>query len=140
MELQRVNRWTSLATDRRRGFGTRNDAPPRPPLDPHQLELLDPVRELPARRSQIPTLRRWLNQTGLSIRDFAHYVLGRDDRTLQRYLAGGRIPESQWVWLDRLEWVEVRGPLVLVAIRAGKVRDWRAWRLRELRRREKQEG
>lgn len=87
------------------------------------------------RRSPTPVeqLRTWIERTGLSLRDFSLWVLGRDVSTLQSYLRGARIPHAQWCWISRLEWVELRGDQVVIAIRAGQLKNWREWRRRRAR-------
>ncbi len=57
--------------------------------------------------------------SGLSTGDFAVSVLGVDTRTVQRYLAGEKVPDSRRTWLDRLESVEADEGGVRITLRAG---------------------
>lgn len=59
-----------------------------------------------------------LAASGLTVTRFAADVLGRDRRTLSRWLAGETIPESVADWLARVVRIEVtRGRVVVVVDR-----------------------
>ncbi len=47
-------------------------------------------------------LRAHIDASGLSIREWATTVAGRDPRTVERWLAGEGIPASAADWLSRL--------------------------------------
>lgn len=57
-----------------------------------------------------------IDESGLSIAEFARVVLGRDERTVRRWLAGHPIPESHGAWLDRVEDVETRRGRIVVSL------------------------
>jgi hypothetical protein len=79
-------------------------------------------REPPQPIAQLLAVMR---EAGLTQREAAEWVLGRDERTVQRYLSGARIPFSQRQWLRRLESVEVSGELVHITVRRGPIsRRW----------------
>ncbi len=48
-------------------------------------------------------LRGCIVRTGLSVRQFATFVLGRDERQVRRWLAGQRVPVEVRRWVARLE-------------------------------------
>ncbi len=83
---------------------------------------------VPARHAVIPPLERMLavmRDARLSQRELAEWVMGRDTRTVQRYLSGGPIPCSQRQWLRRLRWVGVDGELVRIHVQRGAItRRW----------------
>ena len=55
-------------------------------------------------------------QSGLSIADFARTVMGRDERTVRRWLTGAiEIPDSAKQWLARVA-VEVNSKTVTVRV------------------------
>ncbi|WP_353268584.1 hypothetical protein [Gemmatimonas sp.] len=61
---------------------------------------------------------RLIASSGLSHADFARLVLGRDPRSLRRYLAGDAIPPTLAAWLASVERVEVtRGRVTVVVQR-----------------------
>jgi hypothetical protein len=63
-------------------------------------------------------LRDLLTESALSHADFARLVLGRDPRSLRRYLAGDAIPPTLAAWLASVERVEVtRGRVTVVVQR-----------------------
>lgn len=71
-------------------------------------------------------LRVLIDSSGLPIVVFCEWVLGRDPRTLQRWLAGEKIPHSASVWLERLELVELRGGTLVIELRWNEARPrWR---------------
>jgi hypothetical protein len=47
------------------------------------------------------TLSALINDSGLTISAFARDVVGRDVRTVRRWLAGDPIPEAVAAWLNR---------------------------------------
>ena len=73
--------------------------------------MSDQLEELRAK------LRALLNETRLSQYDFARAVLGCNERTLQRWLAGEGIPYDRARWLENLEMVEPHGTHVIVIVR-----------------------
>lgn len=102
-----------------RGFGIRYEPRERPTVDPDQLELAwdlvnapPPSHQERARRN----LRDVFERTRWSQHRFAA-AIGCHERTLQRYLAGGRIPEDRAVFLVRLEAVVEHGDRVLTIAR-----------------------
>ena len=56
-------------------------------------------------------------ESGLSQTEFAHAVLGRDPRSLRRYLAGDIIPPTLAAWIASVERVEVTRGRVTVVVR-----------------------
>jgi hypothetical protein len=54
----------------------------------------------------------WSSRIPLTV--FAEWVFGRDPRTLQRWRAGAKIPESAAVWIERLRKVELVGGGILL--------------------------
>lgn len=64
-------------------------------------------------------LRKIIDATGLSIREFAEYVLGRDERVVQTWLAGEKPPRHVLQLLERIEWVELRGHYLQIVVRRG---------------------
>lgn len=71
-------------------------------------------------------LRSLIDSSGLPIVVFGEWVLGRTPRTLQRWLAGEKIPHSASVWLERLELVELRGGTLVIELRWQEKRPrWR---------------
>ena len=58
---------------------------------------------------------------------FGEWVLGRDPRTVQRWLAGDKIPHSAALWIDRLQSVELRGGTLTIQLRWSERRP--RWRL-----------
>ncbi len=58
------------------------------------------TRIRPLERSAL--LRKRITESGLSIEKFAHQVLFREDRTVERWLAGDSpIPFRVWTWLQK---------------------------------------
>jgi len=55
-------------------------------------------------------------ESGLSQQAFAGLVLGRDSRSLRRYLAGEPIPETLAAWLARVERVDVQPDRVRIVV------------------------
>lgn len=81
-------------------------------------------------------LAQLINDSRLPIVVFSQWVLGRSDRTAQRYLAGGAIPNDVANWLMRIESVEHDGDEVVIRL------HWHRWnsrwrRLEIMRRRAK---
>jgi hypothetical protein len=57
-----------------------------------------------------------ITQSGLSIAEFARIVVGRDERTVRRWLAGTtEIPDTAAEWLARVS-VEVNGRTVTIRV------------------------
>jgi hypothetical protein len=60
----------------------------------------------------------WLIDTsGLSIAEWARTVVGRDERTVRRWLAGEPIPNSVTDWLGRISHVRVSPENVVLEVR-----------------------
>lgn len=62
-------------------------------------------------------LRDLIEASGLSASRFARDVVGRDVRTVQRWLAGDPIPDSAADWLERLDAVRVHAKSVTLRLR-----------------------
>jgi hypothetical protein len=94
---------------------------------PVQLEL--------SRRAQLRRrLRGLIDASGLPIVVFGEWVLGRDPRTVQRWLAGEKIPHSAAIWIDRLELVELRGGSLVLELRWHEARPrWRFFQAQKRR-------
>lgn len=94
---------------------------------PQQLEL--------SRATQLrKRLRSLIDSSGLPIVVFGEWVLGRDPRTLQRWLAGEKIPQSAAVWVERLELVELRGGSLVIELRWHEARPrWRFFQAQKKR-------
>lgn len=93
--------------------------PPRHVTDPDQLELAwELASPAPASHQERAraNLRDVFDRTRWSQHRFAA-AIGCHERTLQRYLAGGRIPEDRAVFLVRLEAVVEHGDRVLTIAR-----------------------
>ena len=119
-----MSRWEVFPRRRwPREFGLRIDyRPPRHVADLDQLELAWELVAPPATSHQErarANLREIFTRTGWSQHAFAGAVLGCHERTLQRYLAGGRIPEDRAVWLNRLEAATLHGDRVLIIVRSA---------------------
>lgn len=97
------------------------------PCPPAQLEL--------SRATQLrKRLRSLIDSSGLPIVVFGEWVLGRDPRTLQRWLAGEKIPQSAAVWVERLELVELRGGSLVIELRWHEARPrWRFFQAQKKR-------
>lgn len=52
-------------------------------------------------------LARVIEASGLSQRQFAFRVMGRDERTVRRWLAGETMPPAVRDWLDSIESIEL---------------------------------
>lgn len=64
-------------------------------------------------------LSRAIEDTGLSIAAFGRDVVGRDERTVRRWLNGEiEIPQSVHQWLARLESIDVHGDRVAITVRS----------------------
>lgn len=61
-------------------------------------------------------LRHLIEISELPVVVFSQWVLGRDPRTAQRYLAGGNIPDSAAAWIDRLEHVRLEGRVLVLEL------------------------
>lgn len=97
------------------------------PCPPVQLELSRATR---LRKR----LRSLIDSSGLPIVVFGEWVLGRDPRTLQRWLAGEKIPQSAAVWVERLELVELRGGSLVIELRWHEARPrWRFFQAQKKR-------
>ena len=71
-------------------------------------------------------LRSLIDSSGLPIVVFGEWVLGRDPRTIQRWLGGEKIPHCASVWLERLQLVELRGGVLVIELRWQERRPrWR---------------
>lgn len=104
--------------------------PPRP--DPQQLSLFAPPdpRLSPLERARL-RLRELLQVSGLTISEFATWVVGCHERTVTRYLDDGPIPEDRRNWIARLEAVELQGDVVVIRVRRGTIGPrWAALRAR----------
>lgn len=63
-------------------------------------------------------LRALVSESGLSQAEFATRVLGRDPRSLRRYLAGDVIPPTLVAWIDATERIEsTRGRVTVTVLR-----------------------
>jgi len=79
-------------------------------------------------------LRSLIDSSGLPIVVFGEWVLGRDPRTVQRWLAGEKIPHSAAVWIERLELVELRGGSLMIELRWHEARPrWRFFQAQKKR-------
>lgn len=58
-----------------------------------------------------------IQASGLSIAEWARTVVGRDERTVRRWLAGDRIPAQVADWVERLEAQAVAADAVTVTVR-----------------------
>lgn len=66
----------------------------------------------------LASLRWALQDSGLSIVQFARYVVGRDERTVRRWLTGEtEIPEAVGFWLRAIESVEATDDRITVTIK-----------------------
>lgn len=79
-------------------------------------------------------LRSQIDYAGLPVVVFGEWVLGRDPRTLQRWLAGEKIPHSAAIWIDRLQSVELRGGTLILELRWTERRPrWRFFQAQKKR-------
>jgi hypothetical protein len=78
-------------------------------------------------------LAQLINDSRLPVVVFSQWVLG-SDRTAQRYLAGGAIPQTVATWLMRVESVEHNGAEVIIRMQ-WHPRNHRWNRLEIIRRR-----
>ena len=62
-------------------------------------------------------LRRRIRESGLSARQFATAIMGRDERTIRRWLAGEPMPEQASEWLESVEAVTLRPRSIAVRLR-----------------------
>ena len=62
-------------------------------------------------------LRAHIDASGLSDREWARWVSGRDPRTIQRWLAGEVIPADATEWLARIVRVTATPRTVTVTVR-----------------------
>lgn len=110
-----------------RMFGKRESSPIfRELRDPHQLEfehvVVTATPPAVTRRGVVEHLLELLAQTDIAHADFAHWVLGCNERTLFRYLHGGRIPEQRRNWIARLERIELhQGGSLTITLRPVRV-------------------
>lgn len=115
-----MSRWEVFPRQRwPRDFGLVVYRPPRHVADPDQLELAwELVAPAPASHQERAraNLREIFARTRWSQHRFAA-AIGCHERTLQRYLAGGRIPEDRALFLVRLEAVVEHGDRVLTIAR-----------------------
>ena len=74
------------------------------------------------------SLRSLIAESGLAQERFAREVMGRDPRTVRRWLAGAPIPESTLIWLSRIRSITVTRNAVTTVVdrhdRRGARRDW----------------
>lgn len=61
-------------------------------------------------------LRAHIEASGLSIREWARTVAGRDPRTVTRWLGGETIPDAAADWLARVARVDVTAHRVTVTV------------------------
>ncbi len=61
-------------------------------------------------------LRALIADSGLSIREWARTVAGRDPRTVTRWLDGDPIPDAATAWLSRLVRIETTANRVTVTV------------------------
>lgn len=69
--------------------------------------------------SDAELLRAQIEASGLSAVRFARDVLGRDPRTVRRWLAGETVPDSIRDWLARLSEVRVTTSRVHIEVERG---------------------
>lgn len=62
-------------------------------------------------------LRALITRSGLSVSRWARMVVGRDPRTVQRWLAGETMPASVTQWLDRLVDTTVSDDAMVITMR-----------------------
>lgn len=62
-------------------------------------------------------LRAAIAASGLSARQFAVRVMGRDERTVRRWLAGETMPDTALAWLARLAKVTDSGRATRILLR-----------------------
>lgn len=63
-------------------------------------------------------LRALIASTGMSAQQFARDVLGRDPRTLRRWLSGETvIPDAAADWLERIERVQAQRLAITIRLR-----------------------
>lgn len=120
------------------GFGYREMPRGRAPIDGDQLELAPEIvqPERPA-VSIVSKLRRDIEKSQLTTREFAQWVMGCSDVTVFRYLRGTKIPEDRRLWLLRLESATLHGNHLVIVVEAGAPthKRWprRHWRDEEQR-------
>ena len=78
-------------------------------------------------------LRELIESSGLPIVVFSQWVLGRDARTAQRYLAGGKIPQAAACWIDRLERVHHHGDTIILELTWYRRNPRWGWRTKKER-------
>lgn len=71
---------------------------------------------MPTADPTLTRLRALVAESGLSQAEFASAVLGRDPRSLRRYLAGDVIPPTLAAWIDAVARVEATSGRVTVVV------------------------
>ena len=51
--------------------------------------------------TDVELLRLAIAKSGLSVRQFARQIVGREDRTVRRWIAGQPIPKAAKQWLEQ---------------------------------------
>ena len=51
--------------------------------------------------TDVELLRLAIAKSGLSVRQFARQIVGREDRTIRRWVAGQPIPKAAKQWLEQ---------------------------------------
>ncbi len=65
----------------------------------------------------LPLLSALVTESGLGVVEFARVVIGRDERTVRRWLSGEiTIPGSASDWLARVVRIDTTGPRVTVTL------------------------
>lgn len=90
------------------------------------------VLKLSRNAETLRKLRDLLEQSQLPAVQFSEWVLGRDERTIYRYMAGGKIPRAQREWIRRLVRVELCGDEVSITVSYPGARGPR-WRKKKTR-------
>lgn len=81
-------------------------------------------------------LAQIIHESRLPVVVFSQWVLGRSDRTAQRYLAGGPIPDDAANWIQRIEAVQLVGDELTIRLRWRRENPrWNRGRAMERRRR-----
>lgn len=67
--------------------------------------------------SDAKLLARLIATSGLPARQFAFRVMGRDERTIRRWLAGETMPPLARTWLETIEVLEVTSRSIRIRLR-----------------------